>query len=106
VAECAVGGRAGGYAAASPGSSQSLADTDVQPPELAVHGELAPDHRQLDHPAQVRAVGAHATVFAGEQAIDELAHAAKIDPVAFRIQNVVQGNNWAKSQNQDSCSRC
>jgi nicotinate dehydrogenase subunit B len=51
--------------------------------------------------AQMRAVGAHATVFAGEQVIDELAHTAKIDPVAFRIQNVVQGNNWARSQNQD-----
>jgi nicotinate dehydrogenase subunit B len=51
--------------------------------------------------AQMRSVGAHATVFAGEQAIDELAHAVKMDPVAFRVQNVVQGNNWAKSQNQD-----
>jgi CO/xanthine dehydrogenase Mo-binding subunit len=29
--------------------------------------------------------------FAGEQMIDELAHAAKMDPVAFRIQNVSQG---------------
>ena len=38
--------------------------------------------------------GPHAT-FAGEQVIDELAHAAKMDPVAFRIQNVVQGNDWS-----------
>jgi len=34
------------------------------------------------------------TTFAGEQVIDELAYAAKMDPVAFRIQNVVQGNDW------------
>jgi CO/xanthine dehydrogenase Mo-binding subunit len=33
----------------------------------------------------------HAT-FAGEQVIDELAHAAGLDPVAFRIQNVAQGD--------------
>jgi nicotinate dehydrogenase subunit B len=31
--------------------------------------------------------------FAGEQVIDELAHAANIDPVAFRIQNVVHGDD-------------
>jgi CO/xanthine dehydrogenase Mo-binding subunit len=29
--------------------------------------------------------------FAGEQMVDELAHAAKMDPVAFRLQNVSQG---------------
>ena len=34
------------------------------------------------------------TTFAGEQVIDELAYAAKMDPVAFRIQNAVQGNDW------------
>jgi nicotinate dehydrogenase subunit B len=34
------------------------------------------------------------TTFAGEQVIDELAHAANIDPVAFRIQNAVRGNDW------------
>jgi nicotinate dehydrogenase subunit B len=31
--------------------------------------------------------------FAGEQVIDQLAHAANMDPVAFRIQNVTQGDN-------------
>jgi nicotinate dehydrogenase subunit B len=31
----------------------------------------------------------HAT-FAGEQVVDELAHAANMDPVAFRVQNVTQ----------------
>jgi nicotinate dehydrogenase subunit B len=31
------------------------------------------------------------TTFAGEQVIDELAHAAGMDPVAFRVQNVTQG---------------
>src|SRR5207248_6089806 len=41
-------------------------------------------------------------IFAGEQVIDELAHAAKMDPVAFRIQNVTQGNDWLeKGQTKD-----
>jgi CO/xanthine dehydrogenase Mo-binding subunit len=33
--------------------------------------------------------------------MDELAYAAKMDPVAFRIQNVVQGNDWSKGSTQD-----
>jgi nicotinate dehydrogenase subunit B len=36
--------------------------------------------------------------FAGEQVIDELAHAANMDPVAFRIQNIVQGDNITLGQ--------
>jgi CO/xanthine dehydrogenase Mo-binding subunit len=45
----------------------------------------------------LRGIGSPNVIFAGEQVIDELAHAAKMDPVAFRIQNVVQGNNWANA---------
>jgi nicotinate dehydrogenase subunit B len=56
--------------------------------------------------AQLRSVGAHDTVFAGEQIIDELAHVAKMDPVAFRIQNVVQGNDWARAQCRDQLLAC
>ena len=36
----------------------------------------------------LRAPGAPQAAFASEQTIDELAHAAKIDPIAFRIQNI------------------
>jgi nicotinate dehydrogenase subunit B len=49
----------------------------------------------------MRAGSAPHTTFAGEQVIDELAHAANMDPVAFRIQNVVQGNDLTKSQAHD-----
>ena len=49
----------------------------------------------------MRAGSAPHTTFAGEQVIDELAHAAKMDPVAFRIQNVAQGNDWAQGQSHD-----
>lgn len=56
--------------------------------------------------AQLRSVGAHDTVFASEQIIDELAHVAKMDPVAFRIQNVVQGNDWAKGECRDQLLAC
>jgi CO/xanthine dehydrogenase Mo-binding subunit len=40
----------------------------------------------------LRAGGSPLAVFGGEQMIDELAHAAKMDPVAFRIQNVVHSD--------------
>jgi nicotinate dehydrogenase subunit B len=36
----------------------------------------------------LRAPGAPQAVFASEQTIDQLAHAANIDPIAFRIQNI------------------
>jgi nicotinate dehydrogenase subunit B len=49
----------------------------------------------------MRSVGAHALTFAAEQIIDELAHAANMDPVAFRIQNVVQGNDFSQGQHRD-----
>jgi CO/xanthine dehydrogenase Mo-binding subunit len=49
----------------------------------------------------LRSVGAHASTFATEQLVDELAHAAKMDPVAFRIQNIVHGNDFTKRQHQD-----
>jgi nicotinate dehydrogenase subunit B len=42
----------------------------------------------------------HAT-FAGEQVMDELAIAANMDPVAFRIQNVTPGNDVTKGQVRD-----
>jgi CO/xanthine dehydrogenase Mo-binding subunit len=49
----------------------------------------------------MRSVEAQCVTFAGEQVIDDLAHAAKMDPVAFRIQNVVQGNDWSQGQHHD-----
>ncbi len=41
----------------------------------------------------LRAPHAPQTVFAYEQMIDELAHAAKMDPVAFRLQNITSNAN-------------
>jgi nicotinate dehydrogenase subunit B len=51
--------------------------------------------------SSLRSVSGHAITFAIEQIIDELAHAAKMDPVAFRIQNVIKGNDWAQGGRQD-----
>jgi CO/xanthine dehydrogenase Mo-binding subunit len=42
--------------------------------------------------AWLRAGSGPSTTFAGEQVIDELARAANIDPVAFRLQNITQGD--------------
>ena len=49
----------------------------------------------------MRAGSAPHTTFAGEQVIDELAYAAKMDPVAFRVQNVDPGNDIAAGQMKD-----
>jgi CO/xanthine dehydrogenase Mo-binding subunit len=50
----------------------------------------------------MRAGSAPHTTFAMEQVVDDLAHAAGLDPVAFRIQNVNQGNDWlGKGQSHD-----
>jgi nicotinate dehydrogenase subunit B len=40
----------------------------------------------------MRAGSSPLATFAGEQIIDELAHAVRMDPVAFRVQNVIQGD--------------
>jgi nicotinate dehydrogenase subunit B len=50
----------------------------------------------------MRAGSAPHTTFASEQVMDDLARAAGLDPVAFRIQNVNQGNDWlGKGQSHD-----
>jgi CO/xanthine dehydrogenase Mo-binding subunit len=50
----------------------------------------------------MRAGSAPHTTFAMEQVVDDLAHAVGLDPVAFRIQNVNQGNDWlGKGQSHD-----
>jgi len=42
------------------------------------------------------------TTFASEQVMDDLAKAANMDPVAFRVQNVNPGNDWSgKGQSHD-----
>jgi CO/xanthine dehydrogenase Mo-binding subunit len=46
----------------------------------------------------MRAGSSPHTQFASEQVIDELAHAAGMDPVAFRRQNIVQDASGANSQ--------
>jgi CO/xanthine dehydrogenase Mo-binding subunit len=49
----------------------------------------------------LRTVTAQKVNFSGEQLIDELAHAAKMDPVAFRVQNVFPGNDWTQGEHRD-----
>jgi CO/xanthine dehydrogenase Mo-binding subunit len=51
--------------------------------------------------SSLRSVVGHNVVFASEQVTDELAHAAKMDPVAFRIQNLIKGNDWAAGERHD-----
>ena len=50
----------------------------------------------------MRAGAAPHGVFAMEQVVDDLARLSNMDPVAFRIQNVNQGNDWnGKGQSHD-----
>jgi len=77
-----------------PGSMYKLPNQRYTATELQLTGNWVAG-------SYMRAVEAQCVVFAGEQVIDELAQAAKMDPVAFRIQNVVQGNDFAKGEHRD-----
>jgi nicotinate dehydrogenase subunit B len=57
-------------------------------PNRRVIGKSLPLQNNYFKVTYLRAPNAPQTTFAAEQAIDELAHAAGMDPVAFRLQNV------------------
>jgi nicotinate dehydrogenase subunit B len=59
-----------------------------------VVGRSVPNDSQLPKIAYLRAPAAPQAVFASEQMIDELAHAANMDPVAFRLKNIGE-ERWA-----------
>jgi CO/xanthine dehydrogenase Mo-binding subunit len=59
-----------------------------------VLGKSIPNDSQLPKVAYLRAPAAPQALFASEQMIDELAHAAKLDPVAFRLKNITN-KRWA-----------
>ena len=69
----------------------------VQDPEPAGHAQgpaaAQPVLQDLVHAGAVRTCGG----FAYEQLIDELAYAAKMDPVAFRLQNITSNANETKN---------
>jgi nicotinate dehydrogenase subunit B len=77
-----------------PGSMYNLPNQRYTATELQLTGNWVSG-------SYMRSVMAQCVVFAGEQAIDDLAHAANMDPVAFRIQNVLQGNDWGQGQRRD-----
>jgi nicotinate dehydrogenase subunit B len=49
--------------------------------------------------SSMRSVGDRCTVFASEQMMDELAHAAKLDPVDFRRRNMAGNEHWLELLN-------
>lgn len=59
-----------------------------------VLGKSIPNDSQLPKTAYLRAPRAPQAVFASEQMIDELAHAAGMDPVEFRLKNIGE-SRWA-----------
>ena len=59
-----------------------------------VLGKSIPNNSQLPKVAYLRAPAAPQALFASEQMIDELAHAANLDPVAFRLKNITNPR-WA-----------
>ena len=64
------------------------AERNSEPPYRATHTQVIA-HRVLGLPMRtsaMRALGAHANVFAAEGLMDEMAHARQVDPVAFRAQ--------------------
>src|SRR5437016_5680912 len=76
-------------------------------------GALRPGHDQALCTSALRTLGAYANVFAVESFIDELAAAAGVDPVAFRlahskeprvravIEAVAKAANWTPGEKGD-----
>lgn len=64
------------------------AERNSVPPYRAAHVQVLA-HRVLGLPMRtsaLRALGAHANVFAAESMVDHLAHASHTDPIAYRLQ--------------------
>ncbi len=72
---------AGGADTSNSGTQYNIANRRV----ISKSVPLSPGYLKT---APLRAPGAPQCLFACEQMIDELAHAAKMDPVAFRLQNI------------------
>ncbi len=64
-----------------------------------VLGRSIPVGTPLPRVAYLRAPAAPQALFASEQMIDELAHAAGLDPVAFRLANI-ENERWARVLNE------
>ena len=66
---------------------------DVRHSEPAIHPEIAPLENQWLKVQWNRSGSSPHMAFASEQMIDELAHAANMDPIAFRLLNLTTGTN-------------
>ncbi len=91
---------AGSWAAAQPAGAASTTDTiyKVATSGKRVLAKNIPLYSGGLRNSYLRAPNAQQAHFASEQVVDELAHAANMDPVAFRTQNidgtVVTGQKW------------
>jgi nicotinate dehydrogenase subunit B len=76
------------------GADLANAGTQYEIRNHRVLGKSIPNDSQLPKVAYLRAPAAPQALFASEQMIDELAHAASLDPVAFRLKNITNPR-WA-----------
>jgi nicotinate dehydrogenase subunit B len=79
-----------GYPLPTPnlGSADQTAQTQYAIPNRRVMSKSLPLFNNYFRTATMRAPGAIQSTFAFEQLIDELAHAANMDPFAFRVKNL------------------
>jgi CO/xanthine dehydrogenase Mo-binding subunit len=95
------------YAAAQPSGAASTSDTIYKVSTATGNKMLTTKsfstYNGYLRNSSLRAPGAQQSHFAGEQIVDELAHAANMDPVAFRVQNIdgttVTGARWLAALN-------
>jgi CO/xanthine dehydrogenase Mo-binding subunit len=96
---------AGTWAATQPAGAAGTSDTiyKVSTTSKRVLAKNIPLYSGGLRNSYLRAPGAQQSHFAGEQVVDELAHAAGMDPIAFRTQNIdattVTGQKWLAAMN-------
>ena len=66
----------------------TISGTQYDIPNRRVVGKSLPVQDNYFKVTFLRAPNANQSAFAAEQLVDELAHAAKMDPVAFRLKNI------------------
>ena len=93
-------GRRAVYGTGTGASTRTSAGNQYNIPNRRCIGKTLPLEDNYFKTTALRAPDAPQSAFASEQMIDELAYAAKMDPVAFRLKNIATATSWTPDPSQ------